>query len=157
MHVRVRYAPHRRVSSISAASGPPDKLPLRRSNGGTFILRLEDTDRTRYSTNTSRTYTIPSSGSGYLGTRARRRWTLRALCAVGTFSPLPGKGKGACRRRNSLLVLLRRGAPRQAASRAGDSETSDMGYDRHCRSLDPAESSARVAAGEKAVIRLKIP
>jgi glutamyl-tRNA synthetase len=36
-------------------------------------------------------------------------------------------------------------------------ETSEMGYDRHCRGIDAAEASRRVAAGEKAVIRLKIP
>jgi glutamyl-tRNA synthetase len=38
-----------------------------------------------------------------------------------------------------------------------ETETADMGYDRHCRSVDPAEAAARVASGEKAVIRLKIP
>jgi glutamyl-tRNA synthetase len=38
-----------------------------------------------------------------------------------------------------------------------DSDTSDMGYDRHCRNIAPEEAAARVALGEKAVIRLKIP
>ena len=37
------------------------------------------------------------------------------------------------------------------------SDSSDQGYDRRCRALAPAEAAARVAAGEKAVIRLKIP
>jgi glutamyl-tRNA synthetase len=33
----------------------------------------------------------------------------------------------------------------------------DIGYDRHCRNLDPAETAARVAAGESHVVRLKMP
>jgi glutamyl-tRNA synthetase len=32
-----------------------------------------------------------------------------------------------------------------------------FGYNRHCRSLDPAEATRRAAAGEPHVIRLKIP
>ncbi len=33
----------------------------------------------------------------------------------------------------------------------------DIGYDRHCRNLDPAEAAGRVAAGESHVVRLKMP
>jgi glutamyl-tRNA synthetase len=36
-------------------------------------------------------------------------------------------------------------------------KASFVGYDRHCRDLDPAEAKARVEAGEPHVIRLKMP
>jgi glutamyl-tRNA synthetase len=32
-----------------------------------------------------------------------------------------------------------------------------MGYDRHCRSLDPVDAERRAASGEPAVVRLKMP
>jgi glutamyl-tRNA synthetase len=159
MHVRVRYAPAptglQHIGSVRTAL---INYLFARSNGGTFILRLEDTDRTRYSDeyvknlyDTFKWLGIswdegPDVGGPYAPYVQSERFPLYQAKA----KELVDAG---------IAYWCFCGEERLAKLRAVqvDSETSDMGYDRHCRSLDPAESSARVAAGEKAVIRLKIP
>jgi glutamyl-tRNA synthetase len=159
MSVRVRYAPSptglQHIGSVRTALF--DYL-FARANGGTFVLRLEDTDRTRYSElyvkNLYDTFKWlgfywdegPDVGGPYGPYIQSERFELyqehaRKLVDMG------------------MAYYCFCGEDRLAKIRAEqeESESADLGYDRRCRGLDPAESAARVAAGEKAVIRLKIP
>ncbi len=159
MQVRVRYAPSptglQHIGSVRTALF--DYL-FARASGGVFILRLEDTDRTRYSEeyvkNLYDTFKWlgfywdegPDVGGPYGPYVQSERFPLYQARA----KELIEKG---------MAYYCFCGEERLAKVRAdqADSDTSEMGYDRHCRGLDPAAAAARIAAGEKAVIRLKIP
>jgi glutamyl-tRNA synthetase len=159
MQVRVRYAPSptglQHIGSVRTALV---NYLFARANGGAFILRLEDTDRTRYSDeyvkNLYDTFKWlgfywdegPDVGGPYAPYVQSERFPLYAARAL----ELVGAGMAYyCFCSEDRLADLR--------ARQEDSDASDLGYDRHCRSVDPAEAASRVASGEKAVIRLKIP
>lgn len=159
MEVRVRYAPsptgNQHIGGVRTAL---INYLFARANGGKFILRLEDTDRTRYADeyvkNLYDTFKWlgfywdegPDVGGPYAPYVQSERFPLYKEHA----EKLVAMGQAYyCFCDEERLAKLR-------ASQA-ETETSDMGYDRHCRAIDPKEAAARVAAGEKAVIRLKIP
>ena len=159
MDVRVRYAPsptgNQHIGSVRTALF---NYLFARSMGGKFILRLEDTDRTRYSDdyvkNLYDTFKWlgfywdegPDVGGPYGPYVQSERFDLYKEYA----KKLIDMGQAYyCFCDEERLATIR-------AAQA-ESETSEMGYDRHCRGIDPKEAAARVAAGEKAVIRLKIP
>lgn len=159
MQVRVRYAPSptglQHVGSVRTALV---NYLFARANGGVFILRLEDTDRTRssdeYVKNLYDTFKWlgfywdegPDVGGPYAPYVQSERFPLYLERA----KELVDAG---------MAYYCFCGEERLATMRAEqeDSATSDMGYDRHCRNISSKEAAARVAAGEKAVIRLKIP
>jgi glutamyl-tRNA synthetase len=159
MQVRVRYAPSptglQHIGSVRTALV---NYLFARANGGAFILRLEDTDRTRYSDeyvkNLYDTFKWlgfywdegPDVGGPYAPYVQSERFPLYAARAL---ELVEAGAAYYCFCSEDRLAELR--------ARQGDSDTSDLGYDRRCRSLDPAEAASRVASGEKAVIRLKIP
>jgi glutamyl-tRNA synthetase len=159
MQVRVRYAPSptglQHIGSVRTAL---INYLFARANGGTFILRLEDTDRTRFSEdyvkNLYDTFKWlgfywdegPDVGGPYGPYIQSERFPLytehaKKLIELGTAY--------YCFCDEDRLAKLRVAQE--------DSDSSDQGYDRHCRGIDPKEAADRVAAGEKAVIRLKIP
>jgi len=159
MDVRVRYAPsptgNQHIGGVRTALF---NYLFARSMGGKFILRLEDTDRTRYSDeyvkNLYDTFKWlgfywdegPDIGGPYGPYIQSQRFDLykeyaHKLIEMGTAY--------YCFCDEERLSKMR-----AAQTEAGGE---DQGYDRHCRSIDPKEAAARVAAGEKAVIRLKIP
>lgn len=159
MQVRVRYAPSptglQHIGSVRTALV---NYLFARANGGAFILRLEDTDRTRYSDeyveNLYETFKWlgfywdegPDVGGPYAPYVQSERFPLYEARA----GELVASGTAYyCFCGEERLAEVR--------ARQEDSGTSDMGYDRRCRSIDPAEAADRVAAGEKAVVRLKIP
>ena len=129
-----------------------------RATGGTFILRIEDTDRER-------------------STRESEAAILRALRWMGLpWDEGPDIGGPHAPYRQSERVELYRQAAhhlvagghayrcfctaerlrelRQAQEKA---KSSTIGYDRACRALFPAEAERRAAAGEPHVIRLAVP
>jgi glutamyl-tRNA synthetase len=159
MQVRVRYAPSptglQHIGSVRTALV---NYLFARAQGGTFILRLEDTDRTRFS-------------DGYVKNLYD---TFKWLGFYWDEGPDVGGPYGPYVQSERFPLYQARakelvdagaayycfcGEDRLAAVRAEQegSETSDMGYDRRCRTIDPADAASRVGAGEKAVIRLKIP
>jgi glutamyl-tRNA synthetase len=159
MSVRVRYAPSptglQHIGSVRTALF--DYL-FAKASGGTFVLRLEDTDRTRYSEvyvkNLYDTFKWlgfywdegPDVGGPYGPYVQSERFALYQEHA----RKLVGMGMAYyCFCDEDRLAKIR--------AEQAESDSAELGYDRHCRGLDPAESAARVAAGEKAVIRLKIP
>ena len=159
MEVRVRYAPsptgNQHIGGVRTAL---INYLFARANGGTFILRLEDTDRTRYADeyvqNLYDTFNWlgfhweegPDVGGPYAPYVQSERFALYKEHA----ERLVAMGQAYyCFCDEERLSKLR--------STQDESDSSEQGYDRRCRSIDQAEASRRVASGEKAVIRLKIP
>lgn len=159
MQIRVRYAPSptglQHIGSVRTAL---INYLFARANGGVFILRLEDTDRTRYSDEYVKNLYDTFKWLGFY-------WD-EGPDVGGPFGPyVQSERFQLYSARAKELVDAGAayhcfcGEERLAQVRAEQegSETSEMGYDRRCRVIPPAEAAARVAAGEKAVIRLKIP
>ena len=129
-----------------------------RKAGGQFILRIEDTDQAR-------------------STRDSEAAILRALSWVGlNWDEGPDKGGpyGPYRQsertehyRKAAAELVAKGlaypcfctAERLEESRKARTAAHGafVGYDRHCRGLYKEDAAARVAAGERHVIRLAVP
>jgi glutamyl-tRNA synthetase len=128
------------------------------SQGGAFILRLEDTDRTRFDAafvqNLYDTFT-------WLGFR----WD-EGPDRGGPVGPYIQSERISLYQKHAQ-ALVQQGlayycfcsAERLEALREEQAKNhaQETGYDRHCRTLSPDEGAARIAAGEKGVIRLKIP
>jgi glutamyl-tRNA synthetase len=159
MEIRVRYAPsptgNQHIGGVRTALV---NYLFARANGGKFILRLEDTDRTRYAPEYVQSLYDTFKWLGFY-------WD-EGPDVGGPCAPyIQSERFPLYKEHAEKLVAMGRayycfcGEERLAKLRESqaETETADMGYDRHCRSVDPAEAAARVASGEKAVIRLKIP
>ncbi|MFQ5576641.1 MAG: glutamate--tRNA ligase [Anaerolineae bacterium] len=156
--VRVRFAPS--PTGLLHVGGARTALYcylLARQTGGSFILRIEDTDQKRYN---------PQSYANIVD-------SLRFLGLDWDEGPDVGGDYGPYIQTHRLELyhtyarrLLDAGAAyrcfctperlaevNDARRRAGQSP----GYDRACRALAPAEAERRAQAGEPHVIRVKIP
>ena len=131
-----------------------------RSHGsqGKFLLRLEDTDRTRfdesYVKNLYDTFNWlgfkwdegPDTGGPFAPYIQSERTAIYKKYA----QELLDKGQAYyCFCTSDRLEKLRQ--EREAA------HSSESGYDRLCRSIDPQEAAKRAASGEACTVRLKIP
>lgn len=158
MEVRVRYAPSPTgMQHIGGVRTALFNYLFARSRGGKFILRLEDTDRTRYGEEFVRNLyeTLEwlgiewdeggSKGGSYGPYVQSERFDLYKQHA----SELVEKGQAYyCFCDEERLTDLR---TRQAK------EKGSLGYDRHCRNLSESEVKKNLDAGKPYVIRLKIP
>lgn len=169
MSVRVRYAPS--PTGLQHIGGVRTALYdylYARSRGGTFVLRIEDTDRKRL---------VPEALQDIYDTFAWLgfHWD-EGPDVGGPYGPyfqserlglyrkhaeeLIARGRAyRCYCTPERLERLReaqalRGAPRAGAEGAGESV---QGYDRRCRNLADSERAAAEASGAPSVIRLKIP
>jgi glutamyl-tRNA synthetase len=159
MSVRVRIAPSPTGDPhVGTAYIALFNYCFARKNGGQFILRIEDTDRTR-------------------STRESEEAILRALRWVGLSwdeGPDIGGAHGPYRQservdiyRKHADLLIENGhayrcfctAERLAALREEQRKAKkpNPGYDGRCRALASAESEARAGAGEPFVVRLAMP
>jgi glutamyl-tRNA synthetase len=157
-NVRVRYAPS--PTGYLHAGGARSCLfgwLFARHHGGTFILRIEDTDRTRY---------YERSVSDLLS-------SLRWLGLDWDEGPEVGGPHGPYFQSQRLPLyqeyaqkLIASGdayrcycsPARLAEMREGQRKKgSAVGYDRHCRELTAQERAQREAEGIVPVIRLKVP
>lgn len=157
-HVRVRFAPSPTGAlHVGGARTAIYNWAFARTSGGTFILRIDDTDSER-------------------STRANTEQILRSLRwlgldwdegpeAGGAFGPYFQTQRTA--HYLSALDRMRSGGSAYAcfcsaeelerkreAARAGDGV---VGYDRTCRALVSSESHSRMDAGEPHVWRLAVP
>ena len=152
MEVRVRYAPsptgRQHVGNVRTALF--DYL-LARSTGGTFVLRIEDTDRRRYD---------PEALADVYD-------TLTWLGLRWDEGPDVG-GPHAPYVQSQRVDLHRAVAERMVAAgrayrcycdpeRLERVRAAGHGYDRHCRDLTPDARAARERRGSPAVIRFKVP
>jgi glutamyl-tRNA synthetase len=159
MNVRDRYAPS--PTGLQHIGGIRTALfnsLFARSQGGKFILRLEDTDRTRfdesYVQNLYDTFNWLEikwdEGPDVGGSFAPYVQSERTAFYKKYAQELLDKGRAYyCFCSSERLEEVRQ--KREAA------RSSDTGYDRLCRGIDPQEAAKRAASGEPCTVRLKIP
>jgi glutamyl-tRNA synthetase len=156
--VRVRFAPsptgHTHLGSGRTALY--DYL-FARQTGGQFILRIEDTDRKRY---------VPGSEEELM---ASLRWLGlqwdEGPDIGGPFGPYRQSERAEVYREHARRLAERGHAypcfcsPERLDAMRKEAQAHRMPpmYDGTCRRLDPAESARRVEAGEKHVIRFRMP
>jgi len=139
--VRVRFAPSPTgYLHVGGARTAIYNYLFAKAAGGTFYLRIEDTDRKRYNENALNDL-------------------LRDLKWLGL-----DWDEGPCFQSERLEIY---GKAAQQLIDGGNAyycfcteerlQTLEHGYDRHCRDLPPDEAKKRIEAGEKSVIRFKSP
>ena len=157
--VRVRFAPSPTGRlHIGGARTAIDNWAFARSMGGTFILRIEDTDPER---STEENTQVILRAMRWLGLD----WD-EGPEVGGEYGPYVQTARMQTYR-DALEVLKSRGAAypcfctkeeldaKRALAEA--TEGGYSGYDRTCRDLDPDVAAARIAAGEPHVWRLRVP
>lgn len=141
---------------------------LARALGGTFILRIEDTDQQR---STDESLQIILEGLSWLGVD----WDEGPELEVGGDGQRAARGAHGPYLQMQRLELYQQALDKLLASghayrcfctperleevrsKQKAEKSSFIGYDGHCRDLAPAEAEARAAAGEKANVRFKMP
>jgi glutamyl-tRNA synthetase len=158
LSVRVRYAPsptgYQHVGSVRTALY---NYLFARSQGGKFILRIEDTDRERYVPDALQDIYDTFEWLGFRwdegpdigGPKAPYFQSERLEIYAKHAEELIAKG--AAYRCYCSAERLEKMRQDQAAAKTG------TGYDRHCRTLGEAERAAAEASGVTPVIRLKVP
>lgn len=157
--VRVRFAPSPTgYLHVGGARTALFNYLYARHNGGVFILRIEDTDRSRYQEEALNEIFEslkwlglnwdegPGAGGRYGPYIQSERTELyrdyaRRLVEEGKAYPC------FCSAERLEQVRLEREKNKDPR----------VGYDRHCRDIDPKVAAERMAAGEAHVIRLKVP
>ena len=119
-----------------------------RKHGGQFILRIEDTDRTRSTRETASRQILRRAALArpHLGRGPRRRRPARPVPAERARSSIYARARRdpASRRARLPLLLHRRSASTSCAS-SSRRRRQHPGYDRHCRELGPRRQRARAA------------
>jgi glutamyl-tRNA synthetase len=165
MKIRVRYAPSPTgLQHIGGIRTALFNYLFARSQGGVFVLRFEDTDRSRFDSvyvqNLYDTF-------AWLGLR----WdegpsSLKAAAFNGPFTPYIQSERTELYKKYASELVSRGQAYycfcstdriEKVRKEREASHSSQTGYDRHCRSIPPEEAEKRAAAGEAHTIRLKIP
>ncbi len=158
MSVRVRYAPSPTgLQHIGGVRTALFNYFFAKANGGSFILRIEDTDRERYNDESLQDLYDTLNWLGI------------------SWDEGPGKGNFGPYQQSERFDIYQEYAQKLlddgkayycfcSAERLDEvreeqkkSKSKQQGYDRHCRDLDPAEALKRKEAGEACVIRLKVP
>ncbi len=156
--VRVRFAPsptgHLHIGGARTAIY---NWAFARHHGGTFILRIDDTDAER-STEENTGQILRSlrwlgldwdEGPEVGGPYGPYLQTERAVLYREALDTLKSSGHAY-----PCFCTPEELAAKRDAARDGDGV---FGYDRTCRSLDPAEAARRIEAGEPHVWRLRVP
>jgi glutamyl-tRNA synthetase len=133
-------------------------LALARRHGGQFLLRIEDTDRQRSHPASER---MIFEALRWLGLE----WD-EGPDVGGPYGPYRQSERSEIYRQHAADLVAKGAAyecfctpERLDALRAEQKakKAAVMGYDGHCRRLDPAERARRRAAGEPHVVRLAMP
>jgi glutamyl-tRNA synthetase len=128
-----------------------------RQQGGKFVLRIEDTDQARFRADSEQMIFDALRWTGLT-------WD-EGPDVGGAYGPYRQSERAGFYKKH-VGVLLEKGEAyrcfctedRLAKMRlAQQAEKRTTGYDRHCRSIDPADARNRAAAGEPHVVRLKMP
>jgi glutamyl-tRNA synthetase len=128
-----------------------------KQQGGKFVLRIEDTDQTRARSDSEQ---MIFDALRWVGLS----WD-EGPDVGGPYGPYRQSERGAHYKEHANMLLeagkayrcfctedrLAKLRVQQQAAKA------TLGYDRHCRDLDPAEGRDRAAKGESHVVRLKVP
>lgn len=156
--VRVRFAPSPTgYLHVGGARTALFNWLYSRAQGGKFLLRIEDTDQTRYSPEALDDLLkdlrwlglLWDEGEGVGGPHAPYTQSQRLSLYQKAADELLAKGVAyRCFCSQERLEKLREEQLAEGAA---------TGYDRHCRELSVEESDRRAAAGEPFVVRLKVP
>ena len=159
MSVRVRYAPSPTgLQHIGGIRTALFNYFYARSQGGSFILRIEDTDRERTTdTAVQDLYDMLNwlgitwdEGPGKGGEYGPYVQSERVELYRDYAEKLIADGKAyRCYCTTERLKALREEQDR--------TKSKEKGYDRHCRNLDAAERSELEKSGKSSVVRLKVP
>jgi glutamyl-tRNA synthetase len=156
--VRVRFAPSPTgYLHVGGARSALFNFLFARHNKGTFILRIEDTDRSRYQADAlEEIYTSLKwlgldwdEGPGKAGSFGPYIQSERTELYQNAAQVLIEKGHAY----RCFCTPERLGEVRKEQEKAGTT----MGYDRHCRALSEAEVNQLLAEKKPFVVRLKIP
>jgi glutamyl-tRNA synthetase len=128
-----------------------------RKHGGQFLLRIEDTDQQRARSDSEQQIFAALRWIGL-------SWD-EGPDVGGPHAPYRQSERGPIYREHADLLLDRAKAyrcfctgERLAALRTQQmAEKRPLGYDRHCRAIEPAESLRRAEAGEAHTVRLAVP
>ncbi len=158
VYPRVRFAPSPTGAlHIGGARTAIYNWAFARASGGTFVLRIDDTDAERSTPENTAQILRSMSWLGidwdegpevggpygpYFQTQRAEtyRMALETMKANGAAYP--------------CFCSAEELAVKREAARAGDGSA---GYDRTCRGIDPGAATARIAAGEPHVWRLRVP
>lgn len=157
--VRVRFAPSPTGKlHVGGARTAIYNWAFARANGGTFILRIDDTDPTR-STNENTQVILramrwlgldwdegPEAGGDYGPYFQTERMDSYREAA----ERLVAEGK-------AYYCFCTPKELEEARKAAAERHDSFQGYRRTCRNIDPAQAQARADAGEPYTIRIKVP
>jgi glutamyl-tRNA synthetase len=156
--VRVRYAPSPTGDfHVGGARTALFNYLFARHHGGSFILRIEDTDQKRFN---PEALGWLQRGLRYLGLD----WD-EGPGIGGAYGPYTQTERLEIYRRYCAQLLDGASAYRcfctpermETASKSQQAKGLNPGYDRFCRNLDPAEAARRAAAGESHTVRFKAP
>lgn len=158
MSVRVRFAPSPTgFLHIGGARTALFNWLFARANHGTLILRIEDTDRSRYVADAEADILTSLQWLGIEHDEGPGKG--------GPFEPYYQSQRTALYKKQAD-ELLQKGAayrcfcsPERLDQMRKDQEARKVttGYDRHCRDLPAEETKKRAAAGERHVVRFKVP
>ena len=171
--VRVRFAPspsgHLHVGGVRTALYD---WALARHTGGTFVLRIEDTDAAQV--NEEHVAAVqetlhwlglswdegPDQGGPYGPYRQSERaglynqWAQRFLDTGNAYWCYCSPEELAARR----VAVPAAGAARGSGQETdGAQQAQEAGYDRYCRTLTPEEAEAYLAEGRRPVLRFRMP
>ena len=156
--VRVRFAPSPTgYLHIGGARTALFNWLFARHHGGTFVLRMEDTDKRRNTPEARRTIfeglrwlgLQPDEGPEEGGPHGPYSQSERTEIYAETIAELKRReGLYACFCSRERLAELRAEQER---------EKRDLRYDGRCRDLDPEEVRRRIEAGEEHTFRLRVP
>ena len=156
--VRVRVAPSPTGDPhVGTAYVALFNYALARHTGGRFVLRIEDTDQNRFRADSEQ---MIFDALRWLGLG----WD-EGPDVGGDYGPYRQSERKAIHAEHAGLLIARGEAYRcfctaerlaelREAQRAAKQ---NPGYDRHCRTIDAAESRRRADAGESFVVRLAVP
>lgn len=147
--IRVRYAPSPTGDfHVGGARTALFNYLFARHHGGQFILRIEDTDQKRYDPEALRRL---YEGLHFLGLN----WD-EGPEVGGDYGPYIQTERMDIYRQY-VQQLLNDGHAYRCFCSPERLQSLGPGYDRHCRSIDPADAANRAAAGQSYVIRAKLP
>jgi glutamyl-tRNA synthetase len=159
MKTRNRYPPSPTgLQHIGSVRSALFNYLFARSQGGTFVFRLEDTDRNRFDASYVQNIYDTFNWLGF-------HWD-EGPDTGGPFAPYVQSERTELYKKYAAELISRGQAyycfcsaeriEKIRQEREAD-HSSQTGYDRHCRSIQPEEAAKRTAAGEAHTVRLKIP
>ena len=157
--VRVRFAPSPTGTlHIGSARTALYNFLFARHTGGSFVLRIDDTDAARSDAALEASIMADLRWLGLgVGRGAGPRRSLRPLPAERAARAAPRRGRASCWRRGSPTAASARGAPRGSCAARRSPPDARRGTTAAAWRLRPTRCERRLAAGEPAAVRFKVP